>query len=65
MKRFIACVMEQFGFTEDEAIKIFRYYQHAKVVEQDGVTGDFKLYSGIFWDKDMMTRALALSMNGM
>ena len=57
-ERFIESVMEQFGFTENEARKIFKVYQKAKVVKIDRVSGQWNLTHGAFWDKDPMNRAL-------
>ncbi|MFA5150832.1 MAG: hypothetical protein WC433_08075, partial [Candidatus Omnitrophota bacterium] len=57
-ENFKDSVKEQFGFTDQEAQKIWDVYRKGKIVEVDAVGGQHKLKDGRFWDKQVMQNAL-------
>jgi len=57
---FIDNVMEQFGYTEEEAERILKAYQKAKAVKLNSAMGRYDLTHGIYWDREVMERALSL-----
>ena len=56
--RFIDSVVEQFGFSVDEAEKILSVFRKLKIVKIDAVVGQYNLKHGAFWDREVMERAL-------
>jgi hypothetical protein len=56
--RFREAVIEQFGFTADEAARIMAVYVKAKAVKLCPVMGQFNLTDGRLWDRDVMARAI-------
>jgi len=56
--RFIDSVVEQFGFSVDQAEKILSVFRKLKVVKIDGVNGQYSLKHGGLWDREVMERAL-------
>lgn len=59
---FIDSVIEQFGFSREDAVKILNKYKDLKVVSTDVVGGQFNLKDGRFWDKEVMENAIAETM---
>lgn len=55
---FVDSVMDQFGFSQDEARKIWEVYFKNRIVKTDATMGQYKLADGRFWDKEVMRRAL-------
>ena len=55
---FVENVMEQFGFSKEEAEIILQAYQKAKVVKLDRINGRFDLKHGSFWERAPMEEAL-------
>lgn len=58
--RFVEAVVEQFGFDDDEAAKIYEVFVEVKAIKVDVAVGQFKLQNGAFWAKDVMANALAM-----
>lgn len=56
--RFINEVIEQFGKTKTEAVKVLNEYRKAKVVKLDPVNGQFTLKHGAFWESDVIQNAI-------
>jgi len=57
---FVASLMEQFGYTEEQAEHILSVYVREYVVKLDSAIGCYKLVHGIFWERDILDNALAL-----
>ncbi|RPJ25228.1 MAG: hypothetical protein EHM33_15250 [Chloroflexi bacterium] len=57
---FISDIVEQFGYTTEQAEKIFNLYRREKIIKLDTGSGRYILSHGAFWDKEVMARALAL-----
>jgi hypothetical protein len=53
-------IVEQFGFTSDEADIIFRVYssKKAKLIKYSNGTGTYQFSQGGFWEKEVMQNAI-------
>lgn len=56
--KFINAVMEQFGKTEQEALKVLHVFKKFGAVKLDAISGQFTLKDGRFWEKEVINRAL-------
>jgi hypothetical protein len=56
---FYDSLAEQFHFSKEDAEKILAVYIYRKVIKLDPITGQFNLKHGAYWDKEVMSRALA------
>lgn len=61
VQSFIEALNEQFGFGAEDATTIWRVYLKEKVVKANPHTGQFDLRHGIFWDREIMERALEVA----
>lgn len=59
---FIADIVEQFGFTVEQAIHIFRVYQQVKVLEYQAGIGRYTVKHGAFWELQPMQNALCVEL---
>lgn len=57
-KRFIDSVVEQFGFSKEDAAKALFIYKKHKIVKLDPVDGSFKIKAGVFWEADVIKNAI-------
>ncbi len=55
---FIENVMEQFGTTEAEAVKVLIVFRKAKAVKLDVSMGRYDLTHGAFWEAPVIRRAI-------
>ena len=55
---FISDVIEQFGFTQEQATKILAVYKKYKIAKVDPVMGRVNIKHGAYWDKEPMSKAL-------
>ena len=55
---FIEAIMEQFGKSREEAVKILNVFRANKVVKQAVGTGQIQLVHGAYWDAQVMDNAL-------
>ena len=56
---FTNAVMEQFGYSRQEAERIYRVFLDVKALVFGHGGNGYSLAHGAFWDKDVMDRALA------
>ena len=54
-------IVEQFGFSENEAEKILKVFKKAKAVKLDVYMGRYELTHGAFWCKEVMKNALNIN----
>ncbi len=59
-KKFIDNVTEQFGYSKEQAICILNVFIKVKAVKFDSGIGSYQLKHGIYWEKEVMDRALTL-----
>ena len=55
---FTSNVVEQFGFTQEQADEILRVYRLVRAVRYDAAMGKYNLTHGAFWDRVPMENAL-------
>lgn len=55
---WVDSVMEQFGFTREEALRILEVFRDAQLARINPTLGVVELRHGSAWDKDVMKRAL-------
>ena len=58
--RFVGELMEQFEYTKEEAEHILDVYRREHVVKLVSAMGRYDLTHGMFWEKDILDRALTL-----
>jgi len=57
-KKFTSNVMEQFDYTQEQALAILDVFIKLKAVKMDYGIGIYQLVHGRYWEKDVMDRAL-------
>ena len=57
---FIGELMEQFEYTEAQAAHILDVYRREHVVKLVPAMGRYDLVHGMFWERDILDRALTL-----
>ena len=57
---FVSNLMDQFGYTQDQAEYIMNVYRREHVIKLDAAIGRYKLVHGMFWERDILDRALTL-----
>jgi len=55
---FTGNIVEQFGFTQEQADEILRVYRMVKAVRYDASMGKYNLTHGAFWERAPMENAL-------
>ena len=55
---FTGDIVEQFGFTQEQADEILRVYRLVKAVKYDAAMGKYNLTHGAFWERIPMENAL-------
>lgn len=55
---FTGDIVEQFGFTQEQADEILRVYRVVKAVRYDASMGKYNLTHGAFWERSPMENAL-------
>ena len=55
---FTENIVEQFGFTQEQADEILRVYRLVKAVRYDASMGKYNLTHGAFWERIPMENAL-------
>ena len=56
-ENFIDSIVE-FGYSEQEAVKIFKVFKKAKMIKLEAGIGRYNLQHGSFWDKVIMNNAI-------
>jgi hypothetical protein len=60
-REFVETVVEQFGYTTEQAETILAVYRKLRAVKIDRHIGRVTLSHGDLWTRDAMNRALALA----
>ena len=55
---FTGDIVEQFGFTQEQAEEILRVYRMVKAVKYDAAMGKYNLIHGALWEREPMENAL-------
>ena len=58
--RFVGELMEQFQYTEAQAAHILDVYRREHAVKLVAAMGRYDLVHGLFWERDVLDRALTL-----
>lgn len=58
---FIACMEDEYGLTEDEALRVFNLYMKERIIKIDAVMGSWTVKHGAFLDKETIRKALEMT----
>jgi hypothetical protein len=58
---FIACMEDQYGLTEEEALRVFNLYKKKRIIKIDAVMGSWTVKNGAFLDAETIQRALEMT----
>jgi len=58
--KFVQSLQEQFGYSQEDAEHILSVYRREHVVSLQAAMGTYRLCHGVFWEKDVLDRALTL-----
>jgi len=57
---FIQNVMDQFGKTKEESLKVLKMFIKAKAVKLDAIHGKYNLTHGMYWNAQVIENAINL-----
>lgn len=58
---FIACMEDEYGLTQDEAVKVFHLYRKERILKIDPVMGSWTVKHGAFLDKETIQNAVKMT----